>query len=359
MSTNDPRGESRCNELDFSARIRFPHVIAAEYDEIDDRRRAVNGSAPPRVNGRPPRLIGLSLSGGGVRSATFNLGLLQALAAAGKLKVFDYLSTVSGGGYVGGWWSAWLSRRERDSDPKGTLFPAPEDIENERDDRRAQMEKEGSRADVDRPQIKDSAINAAEDPIHHLRLFSNVMTPRKGLLSADTWRAIASITRNILLTWLILLPILLAAIIIGQAWFTLGGEPADLTARLGRALAVPALLFIGSLVCIFFWMLFCRQWRTIGDKWVSTMSTLAFLSLTVFLLIILGVRKLSDIPTAVYVALGFWVVYVSARLIFWKVAHNVPWRAGEFWRNRITLLQQRTLSFSVFALVIFLFAGFG
>lgn len=44
---------------------------------------------------------GLALSGGGIRSATFNLGLLQSLAAAGQLKGFDFLSTVSGGGYIG------------------------------------------------------------------------------------------------------------------------------------------------------------------------------------------------------------------------------------------------------------------
>lgn len=44
---------------------------------------------------------GLALSGGGIRSATFNLGLLQSLAAAGQLKDFDFLSTVSGGGYIG------------------------------------------------------------------------------------------------------------------------------------------------------------------------------------------------------------------------------------------------------------------
>jgi len=40
MSENDP---ARCNELDFTARIRFPNVIASEYDEIDTRRRAANG----------------------------------------------------------------------------------------------------------------------------------------------------------------------------------------------------------------------------------------------------------------------------------------------------------------------------
>ena len=344
-----------CDDLDFTARIRFPNVIAREYDEIDTRRRAADGEAPKRVNGRPPRITGISLSGGGVRSATFNLGLLQALAAAGKLKTFDYLSTVSGGGYVGGWWSAWLSRKERDQEP-GAVFPPLEDIESERDDRRAQKENEGSHSDADRPQIKDSSINAAEDPIHHLRLFSNVMTPRKGILSGDTWRAVAVITRNILLTWLILLPILLAAIMIGQAWFTLSGDPQGL-ARLGFALAIPGLLFIGSLVCIVFWMLFSRRWRTIGDIWVATLSTLAFLALTVFVLIILGIHQVSDIPTAVYAALGFWLVYVSARLIWWKVVDHG--HGPEYWRNRITVIQTKTLSYSVFSLVIFLFAGYG
>src|SRR5262249_43460599 len=37
----------------------------------------------------------LCLSGGGVRSASFNLGVLQGLAQAGALGLFDYLSTVS------------------------------------------------------------------------------------------------------------------------------------------------------------------------------------------------------------------------------------------------------------------------
>jgi hypothetical protein len=46
-------------------------------------------------------LTGLALSGGGIRSATFALGVLQALAGEDLLKRFDYLSTVSGGGYIG------------------------------------------------------------------------------------------------------------------------------------------------------------------------------------------------------------------------------------------------------------------
>src|SRR5262245_38530249 len=46
-------------------------------------------------------LTGLALSGGGVRSAAFCLGALQALHQCGVLKRVDYLSTVSGGGYIG------------------------------------------------------------------------------------------------------------------------------------------------------------------------------------------------------------------------------------------------------------------
>lgn len=44
---------------------------------------------------------GLALSGGGIRSATFNFGLLRGLAKNAVLRRFDYLSTVSGGGYIG------------------------------------------------------------------------------------------------------------------------------------------------------------------------------------------------------------------------------------------------------------------
>ena len=46
-------------------------------------------------------LVGLAFSGGGIRSATFNLGILQALATLKLLEPIDYLSTVSGGGYIG------------------------------------------------------------------------------------------------------------------------------------------------------------------------------------------------------------------------------------------------------------------
>lgn len=68
----------------------------------------------------PQNLIGLALSGGGIRSATFSLGVMQALAHRGLLRRIDYLSTVSGGGYIGSALS-WLL-----SDKASTDFPRPE-----------------------------------------------------------------------------------------------------------------------------------------------------------------------------------------------------------------------------------------
>src|SRR6267378_4870538 len=56
----------------------------------------------------------LCISGGGIRSATFGLGILQGLARCGLLNKFHYLSTVSGGGYIGSWLSAWIK-----NDPNG------------------------------------------------------------------------------------------------------------------------------------------------------------------------------------------------------------------------------------------------
>ena len=72
----------------------YPGIPEHEREALH-KRRELSG-----VNRAQPS-IGLALSGGGVRSATFCLGVLRALAKNGVLHRFDYLSTVSGGGYIG------------------------------------------------------------------------------------------------------------------------------------------------------------------------------------------------------------------------------------------------------------------
>jgi len=68
-------------------------------------------------------LTGLSISGGGIRSATFNLGVLQVFAKRGLLRWFDYLSTVSGGGYIGSALSSTLLFETQVPDGDGERAP--------------------------------------------------------------------------------------------------------------------------------------------------------------------------------------------------------------------------------------------
>ncbi|MBM7345483.1 patatin-like phospholipase family protein [Pantoea coffeiphila] len=70
-------------------------INGGENTLIQQRRQQANIS-----DDRP--VSALALSGGGIRSATFCLGLVRALAANKVLRRFDFLSTVSGGGYFGG-----------------------------------------------------------------------------------------------------------------------------------------------------------------------------------------------------------------------------------------------------------------
>ena len=76
--------------------------------EESDHVRGLRGQ--PSTDDGEQGFIGLAFSGGGIRSATFNLGILQALAKQNLLPQFDYLSTVSGGGYIGSWFSALVYR---------------------------------------------------------------------------------------------------------------------------------------------------------------------------------------------------------------------------------------------------------
>jgi len=58
----------------------------------------------------PENLVGLAISGGGVRSATFALGVLQSLAAKNRLRQVDFMSTVSGGGFIGSFLGRMFTR---------------------------------------------------------------------------------------------------------------------------------------------------------------------------------------------------------------------------------------------------------
>jgi hypothetical protein len=134
----------------------------------------------------PRKRTALCFSGGGIRSATFGLGVLQGLARSNLLERFDYLSTVSGGGYIGSWLSAWIKWH-------------PRRIEGVAEELRRQ------------PQ---APLNTEPQPVTWLRRYSNFLSPRLGLLSADSWTLIGTYLRNLLLNWMVLLPLLIVGLMI-------------------------------------------------------------------------------------------------------------------------------------------------
>jgi hypothetical protein len=83
-----------------TAKVNFDAVLAAEVSCIRKQRQN-RGVASNDDGEKLGSVVGLALSGGGIRSASFAIGVLQALHNAKKLSGIDYLSTVSGGGYAG------------------------------------------------------------------------------------------------------------------------------------------------------------------------------------------------------------------------------------------------------------------
>jgi len=142
--------------------------------------------------------VGLALSGGGIRSATFCLGVLQALAQRGWIRRIDYLSTVSGGGYIGSWLSACIYRARK----TGTADPIGE---------------------VEKRIAPRTIRRNGEEPteIRFLRAYSNYLTPRLGVFSGDTLAAFAGSLRNLglnLILGLISVCVILAALHWMIAW---------------------------------------------------------------------------------------------------------------------------------------------
>lgn len=90
----------------------IPALVAARRAKLKELSNFQNGYFPEGSE----RMWGLALSGGGIRSATFCLGLLRAIAQKGLLLRFDLLSSVSGGGYSASMLGRLFSRAEQAQD---------------------------------------------------------------------------------------------------------------------------------------------------------------------------------------------------------------------------------------------------
>ncbi len=247
--------------------VDFPKAFREELKAL---KKEVRDDDSTDQAARRAHLSGLAFSGGGIRSATFNLGVLQGLAHLKLLNKFDYLSTVSGGGYIGSWLSAWIRHEyqaldesqdsgQRDAIPKpaeaGNRLPDDENVQTltpgAKGSTASQIKKFLSRLSefshhpfgrsavpvgekeppdpVRGEQIADEALEKVRQaldpcrdgmrekegeagPISHLRKYSNYLTPHRGWWSNDTWTLAVAYIRNFALTFSVLLGVLFSLV---------------------------------------------------------------------------------------------------------------------------------------------------
>jgi len=96
-------------------------LITEEKDLLDKEEAYIRKIRAKNTRADQP--AALAISGGGIRSASFALGALQALQNVDLIEKFDYLSTVSGGGYIGSCLTWFQDQLYRASKAKlGTLL---------------------------------------------------------------------------------------------------------------------------------------------------------------------------------------------------------------------------------------------
>jgi hypothetical protein len=290
--------------------IHWPQVLEEERSAI-------------QPEGGPPRpLSALCISGGGIRSATFALGAIQGLAERGLLSQFDYLSTVSGGGYIGSWLSAWCTRQGIDR-----VVPQ-------------------LRSDAPRPWPGEP------DPIQHLRDYNNYLSPKTGGFSADTWTLLSTVVRNIALNWLVLIPLLLCFLMAPRILFSLAHLAAYYEEVQGSADPVaksPIVIYgLPAVITLLFCCGLFNVWRylpgvggknhTTGQYYRFVLGPLitATLLFCAFDTLYFWKDQNADVPIYVYMlttlgpALAAWIIYLAT--------------CGMPWKKRRSLLQSLSLS---------------
>ncbi|MEM7429276.1 MAG: hypothetical protein AAF441_24590 [Pseudomonadota bacterium] len=162
---------------------------------VSAEQKKLCGDDPDFRDARKNQWTGLALSGGGIRSSTFCLGILQALAKKNWLQDIDYLSTVSGGGFVGSslhwWWHGDHGVKNADGQVRfGT---------------RADSFPYGTSEPRDPSFAGDKPEQVAN--LNFLRTHGHYLTPGNGI---TVWSGIAVVVRTILLNLLVWIPLSIA-----------------------------------------------------------------------------------------------------------------------------------------------------
>ncbi len=164
--------------------------------------------------------VGLAFSGGGIRSATFNLGILQALARQRQLLHVDYLSTVSGGGYIGGALSSLLALA------RGSQIEAP----SGKREPRFSTEPDRFPFNPEANERSDLSGFTGADEVAHLRTHGDFLIARRQFFSRELLRAIGAVTTGTLIHLAVFTIFLtgVAALVVAHVAWTTDRTPATL-----------------------------------------------------------------------------------------------------------------------------------
>ena len=172
-------------------------LLQVERNYICARREEFRAEEEQNISedGIPQNLVGLALSGGGIRSAIFSLGVMQALSQKGILNKVDYLSTVSGGGYIGAALT-WLGSGQSDSKEQ------PGQDQNAEFSSRREQFPFGTENPAPGSEQWDSADQ--RDMLKYLRQHGNYLSPGAGI---SVISLLAVVMRGTLLNLMVWLPL--------------------------------------------------------------------------------------------------------------------------------------------------------
>jgi hypothetical protein len=297
--------------------------------KIDARPAELDAVKRRRTDADQASLVGLAISGGGIRSATFALGVLESLRRHRVLPRLDYLSTVSGGGYIGAWLSGNCKRHG------GWLEPDPDD----RSDR-------------------------WRDSIAHLRRYSNYLSPSVGFFSADTWSMVTIWLRNTMLIQSTVICVIALLLTLPRPLF----ELFEHWPQVGNLRWLTVALFILGIVGIA-----ANQWRLTTDRELPFLQAESWkkgLALSAVLILVAWaygswrgfhpfgrdeVSYLSALPdAALLVAAGFCLLPVGV----WLIAKIEPGEAGptrinydQAWVQRVVIVPLMATGYLVAAIL--------
>lgn len=312
--------DSDCQRPERRSKDEATSQPGAAAAPADSRTAVEPAPMQPTVTARAhfQRLVGLAFSGGGIRSATFNLGILQTLAKLGLLPHIDYLSTVSGGGYIGSWLLAWIKRQR--------LEKVAEGLEREHS-------KNPNKEQVERLAWRDREPKGSVTPITFLRRYGNYLTPHTGFLSLDSWMAMATYARNLILNLNLLILALACALLLPRLFVAavLAAKPAawwNAPESLELLVVALALLLAWAMAAMFEASARPPRLARRPGASASEERVLFTVVLPVFLIALLLVHLLFGEPGAIrgwldgggywswgfaggYALLGFWVAFAT------------------------------------------------